>query len=99
MGKATQFKSLGQSTLDFRPSKEQNNPKNPSNVSSEDLPVTMGTTDETHAAQQYCTAVVENEGEIDKMPKYSEYMAHVKGGVKRAGEDVGQLEEDAKKDS
>ena len=67
------------------------------NVSPEDLPSPMDETSYLQAAQQYCTAVVENEADAAEIPKYSEYLAHVKSGVKRAGDSVEDLEEAAKK--
>ena len=66
-------------------------------VDSTDLPSASNTSVETEAVvQQYCTAVVENETEAAKIPKFSEFMAQFKGGVKRAGGSVESLEADAK---
>ena len=66
------------------------------NVEDADIPRPASTADEIHAAQQYCTAVVENEAEAGKFPKFSQFMAQVReGGVKRVGSDITGLEEDA----
>ena len=43
--------------------------------------------------------VVENEKDVANIPRFSEYMAQVKGGVKRAGESVESLEAAAKETS
>ena len=69
------------------------------NVAPADLPSPMCDTSDIQAAQQYCTAVVDNEAEAANIPKLSEYMAQVKCGVKRVGDSVESLEADAKKPS
>ena len=62
-----------------------------------DLPTPTTTSTEIQAAQQYCTAVVENEKEAANIPRYSEYMAKLRGGgVKRNGDSVEDLEAAAK---
>ena len=67
------------------------------NVSPADMPSPMDETSYLQAAQQYCTAVVENEADAAEIPRYSEYLAHVKSGVKRAGDSVEDLEAAAAK--
>ena len=62
-----------------------------------DLLSNASTTAEIHAAQLYCTAVVENERDVGNMPRASEYMAMVKG-IKKPGEAVENLEAAAKSD-
>ena len=69
------------------------------NVTPADLPSPIRDTSNLQAAQQYCTAVVENEAEAANIPMYSEYLAHVNSGVKRAGDSVQELEAEAKKQS
>ena len=63
-------------------------------VDKDDLPYATCTAGDVHAAQLFCIAVVENEKDIAQFPKFSEYMATVKGGggTKRAGGSVEDLE-------
>ena len=44
------------------------------------------------AAQLYCTAVVENEAELERIPRFSEYVETITKGIKRQGESVETLE-------
>ena len=65
-------------------------------VQKDDLPYATCTPGEVHAAQLFCTAVVENEKYIAQIPKFSEYMATVKegGGIKRVGDPLEELEKE-----
>ena len=61
-------------------------------VENQDLP--SHTNDEAmrRAAQLYCTAVVENEAELERIPRFSEYVETITKGIKRQGEPVEVLE-------
>ena len=61
-------------------------------VEPQDLPTHTNDEAMRRAAQLYCTAVVENEDEVEKIPRFSEYVETITKGIKRQGEPAETLE-------